>query len=207
MKNNLDFERKFIAQGKAFIAGMDEAGRGPLAGPVVAACVVMPLRKEQLIFDIDDSKVLSEKKREKLFDIITNAALEYTISEIDNQKIDQINILQATKSCMINCLNKLTLKSDIVLVDAVKLENAPFCTLPIIHGDKLSYSIAAASILAKVYRDRLMREYDAKYPEYGFGKNKGYGTSMHIEALKKFGPCPLHRKTFIKNFIDIADEY
>lgn len=157
MKLKLDYERKFIAQGKAFIAGVDEAGRGPLAGPVVAACAVMPLREEQLIDGVDDSKLLSESKREELFEIIRERAIEYTISVIDNREIDKINILNATKRCMNRCLEKLKARSDIVLVDAVKLENPPFDTLPIIHGDALSYSIAAASILAKVFRDRLMR--------------------------------------------------
>ena len=188
MKLKLDYERKFIAQGKAFIAGVDEAGRGPLAGPVVAACAVMPLREEQL------------------FEIIRERAIEYTISVIDNREIDKINILNATKRCMNRCLEKLKARSDIVLVDAVKLENPPFDTLPIIHGDALSYSIAAASILAKVFRDRLMREYDSQYPEYGFARHKGYGTKAHIEALKKYGACPLHRKTFIRNFVK-TDEY
>lgn len=206
MKLKLDYERKFIAQGKAFIAGVDEAGRGPLAGPVVAACAVMPLREEQLIDGVDDSKLLSESKREELFEIIRERAIEYTISVIDNREIDKINILNATKRCMNRCLEKLKARSDIVLVDAVKLENTPFDTLPIIHGDSLSYSIAAASILAKVFRDRLMREYDRQYPEYGFARHKGYGTKAHIEALKKYGACPLHRKTFIRNFVK-TDEY
>ena len=184
MKLKLDYERKFISQGKAFIAGVDEAGRGPLAGPVVAACAVMPLREEQLIDGVDDSKLLSESKREELFEIIRERAIEYTISVIDNREIDKINILNATKQCMNRCLQQLKARSDIVLVDAVKLENTPFDTLPIIHGDALSYSIAAASILAKVFRDRLMREYDRQYPEYGFARHKGYGTKAHIEALK-----------------------
>ena len=207
MKLKLEYERKFIAQGKAFIAGVDEAGRGPLAGPVVAACAVMPLREGQLIDGVDDSKLLSEAKREKLFELIKEKAIEYTISVIDNREIDEINILNATKHCMKSCLEQLRSRSEIVLVDAVKLENSPFVTLPIVHGDALSYSIAAASILAKVFRDRLMREYDRQYPEYGFAKHKGYGTRAHIEALKKFGACPLHRQTFIKNFVNSADEH
>lgn len=207
MNLKLEYERKFIAQGKAFIAGVDEAGRGPLAGPVVAACAVMPLREGQLIDGVDDSKLLSEAKREKLFELIKEKAIEYTISVIDNREIDEINILNATKRCMKSCLEQLSSRSEIVLVDAVKLESSPFVTLPIVHGDALSYSIAAASILAKVYRDRLMREYDRQYPEYGFAKHKGYGTRAHIEALKKFGACPLHRRTFIKNFVNSADEH
>ena len=207
MKLKLEYERKFIAQGKAFIAGVDEAGRGPLAGPVVAACAVMPLREGQLIDGVDNSKLLSEAKREKLFEMIKEKAIEYTISVIDNREIDEINILNATKHCMKSCLEQLRSRSEIVLVDAVKLENSPFVTLPIVHGDALSYSIAAASILAKVFRDRLMREYDRQYPEYGFAKHKGYGTRAHIEALKKFGACPLHRQTFIKNFVNSADEH
>lgn len=207
MKLKLEYERKFIAQGKAFIAGVDEAGRGPLAGPVVAACAVMPLREGQLIDGVDDSKLLTDAKREKLFELIKEKAIEYTISVIDNHEIDEINILNATKRCMKSCLEQLRSRSEIVLVDAVKLESSPFVTLPIVHGDALSYSIAAASILAKVYRDRLMREYDRQYPEYGFAKHKGYGTRAHIEALKKFGACPLHRRTFIKNFVNSADEH
>ena len=164
------------------------------------------LREEQLIDGVDDSKLLSESKREELFEIIRERAIEYTISVIDNREIDKINILNATKRCMNRCLEKLKARSDIVLVDAVKLENPPFDTLPIIHGDALSYSIAAASILAKVFRDRLMREYDSQYPEYGFARHKGYGTKAQIEALKKYGACPLHRKTFIRNFVK-TDEY
>ena len=184
MKLKLDYERKFIAQGKAFIAGVDEAGRGPLAGPVVAACAVMPLREEQLIDGVDDSKLLSESKREELFEIIRERAIEYTISVIDNREIDKINILNATKQCMNRCLQQLKARSDIVLVDAVKLENTPFDTLPIIHGDALSYSIAAASILAKVFRDRLMREYDRQYPEYGFARQGIRNESAYRGAQK-----------------------
>ena len=167
----------------------------------------MPLREGQLIDGVDDSKLLSEAKREKLFELIKEKAIEYTISVIDNREIDEINILNATRHCMKSCLEQLRSRSEIVLVDAVKLENSPFVTLPIVHGDALSYSIAAASILAKVFRDRLMREYDSQYPEYGFAKHKGYGTRAHIEALKKFGACPLHRQTFIKNFVNSADEH
>ena len=201
MKLKLDYERKFIAQGKAFIAGVDEAGRGPLAGPVVAACAVMPLREEQLIDGVDDSKLLSESKREELFEIIRERAIEYTISVIDNREIDKINILNATKRCMNRCLEELKARSDIVLVDAVKLENPPFDTLPIIHGDALSYSIAAASIVAKVERDRYMIAAAEKFPQYGFEKNVGYGTKQHMDALREFGPCELHRRSFIKKIL------
>ena len=201
MKLKLDYERKFIAQGKAFIAGVDEAGRGPLAGPVVAACAVMPLREEQLIDGVDDSKLLSESKREELFEIIRERAIEYTISVIDNREIDKINILNATKRCMNRCLEELKARSDIVLVDAVKLENPPFDTLPIIHGDALSYSIAAASIVAKVERDRYMIAAAEKFPQYGFEKNVGYGTKQHMDALREFGPCELHRRSFLKKIL------
>ncbi|MBQ8909125.1 MAG: ribonuclease HII [Clostridia bacterium] len=183
------------------IAGIDEAGRGPLAGPVVCACVIMPMEEHLIIDGINDSKKLSEKKREALFSQIKELALAYSIIEVDAKTIDEINILNATKLGMKNALESLSVKPDIVLIDAVKIDTQ-IAQENIIKGDALSYNIAAASILAKVHRDRLMKEYDVKYPEYQFAKHKGYGTKVHIEMLKKIGKCPIHRDTFIKNFVD-----
>ncbi len=191
----LDYEKKY--KGKV-IAGIDEAGRGPLAGPVVCACAVMPM--DNIIEGVNDSKKLSAKKREELYDKIKKVAISYSIVEVDEKTIDKINILQATKLGMKKALETLSVKPDIVLIDAVKID----CRVPqenIIKGDALSYNIAAASILAKVYRDRMMVELDKKYPQYGFAKHKGYGTKAHIEALKKYGKCELHRDTFIKKFV------
>ena len=192
----LDYENKY--KGKR-IAGIDEAGRGPLAGPVVCACVIMPLDEDKLIDGINDSKKLAEKKREELYDKIIERAIAYSIVEVDERTIDRINILNATKHGMKRALDGLKVKPDIVLIDAVKLDT----NLPqdnIIKGDAKSYNIASASILAKVYRDRLMKELSEKYPQYNFAKHKGYGTKEHIENLKKYGKCELHRETFIKNF-------
>lgn len=192
----LDYENKY--KGK-LIAGIDEAGRGPLAGPVVCACVIMPLDEDKLIDGINDSKKLTEKKREELYDKIIERAIAYSIVEVDERTIDRINILNATKHGMKRALDGLKVKPDIVLIDAVKLDT----DLPqdnIIKGDAKSYNIASASILAKVYRDRLMKELSEKYPQYNFAKHKGYGTKEHIENLKKYGKCELHRETFIKNF-------
>lgn len=194
----LDYERKYAGK---LIAGIDEAGRGPLAGPVVCACVIMPLDDDKIIEGINDSKKLSEKKREKLYDKIIENALSYSIIEIDEKTIDSINILNATKLGMKKSLESLLVTPDIVLIDAVKIDTiTPQDN--IIHGDALSYNIAAASILAKVHRDRLMKKLSLKYPEYNFAKHKGYGTKEHIEALKKFGKCEIHRESFIKNFIE-----
>ena len=193
----LDYEKKFNCK---LIAGVDEAGRGPLAGPVVWACVIMPMESEKIIEGVNDSKKLSAKKREELFDKIVDIAISYSIVEIDEKKIDEINILQATKLGMKRAVENLKVMPDLVLVDAVKIDVA----LPqenIIKGDALSYNIAAASILAKVYRDKLMENLDKKYPEYNFAKHKGYGTKAHIEALKKYGKCEIHRETFIKKFV------
>ena len=193
----LDYEKKI--EGK-LIAGIDEAGRGPLAGPVVCACVVMPLDKEMMLEEINDSKKLSEKKREKLFDQILERAVAYSIVEVDEKTIDEINILNATKLGMKKALEGLSVKPDVVLIDAVKIDTE----IPqenIIKGDALSYNIASASILAKVHRDRLMVSLDQQYPQYGFAKHKGYGTRAHIEALKTYGKCEIHRDSFIKNFV------
>ena len=191
----LDYEKKY--EGK-LIAGIDEAGRGPLAGPVVCACVIMPL--DNMLEGVNDSKKLTEKKREALYEQIKERAISYAIVEIDEKTIDEINILNATKLGMKKALEGLKVVPDIVLVDAVKIDTT-IMQEGIIKGDALSYNIAAASILAKVYRDRLMKQLDEKYPEYQFAKHKGYGTKVHIEALKKYGKCEIHRESFIKNFI------
>ncbi len=193
----LDYERKYEGR---LIAGIDEAGRGPLAGPVVCACVIMPLEKDKIIEGVNDSKKLSEKKREMLFEKILATAIAYSIIEIDVKTIDEINILNATKLGMKKALENIKIKPDIVLIDAVKIET-DIVQENIIKGDAKSYNIASASILAKVYRDRLMEKLAVEYPEYGFEKHKGYGTKLHIENLKKYGKTPIHRKTFIKNFV------
>lgn len=191
----LEYERQMQLKGCSRIGGIDEAGRGPLAGPVVVAGVVMPL--DELIEGVNDSKKLSEKKREQLYDLIVNSALSCHVSIINAQCIDEINILNATKQGMRECIENLT--ADCVLIDAVKIDSNVE-TLSIIKGDALSYNIAAASIVAKVTRDRLMKQYAVQYPQYRFEKHKGYGTALHISLLKQYGPCPLHRRTFIKNF-------
>lgn len=197
----LEYENKYLSLGNKFIAGVDEAGRGPLAGPVCVASVIMPLDKNSIIEGVNDSKKLTEKKREKLFDQIVDKAFAFSVEFIDEKIIDEINILNATKKGMINAINNLSVKPDVVLIDAVKLD-VNVKTESIIKGDALSYSIACASILAKVSRDRLMLEMDNKYPNYNFKKHKGYGTKEHIANLKKFGACEIHRQTFIKNFKD-----
>lgn len=196
----LEYENKLISEGKKFIAGIDEAGRGPLAGPVCVASVVMPLDEGSIIHGVNDSKKLSEKKREILFDEIIHKAIAYHIEFIDEKTIDAINILNATKLGMLNCINSLEITPDIVLIDAVEI-SSDVPTLSIIKGDQLSYSIACASILAKVSRDRLMLELDKEYPQYGFARHKGYGTKLHIENLKKYGKCPCHRESFIGHFV------
>lgn len=202
--DNLQYEKKYLKEKCKYIAGIDEAGRGPLAGPVTCACVVMPLDKKSIIEGINDSKKLTAKKREELFEKITKTALTYSIVFVDENEIDEINILNATKNGMLKCLDNLSVTPDVVLIDAVKL-NTSLKTESIIKGDALSYSIAAASILAKVARDRYMCEQDKIYPNYNFKQHKGYGTKEHIQKLKEFGATKIHRKTFIKNFIDIAN--
>ena len=196
----VDYDRKIAQQYKSF-CGIDEAGRGPLCGPVVVASCVMPLDDDKIVYGIDDSKKLTEKQREELYEKIKNVAIDYSIQEVDAQTIDDINILQATKLGMKNAIESLKNKPDLALVDAVKDIDSDIDQIAIIKGDATSYSIAAASILAKVYRDRLMQKLDKEYPEYNFAKHKGYGTKEHIELLKKFGPCKIHRKSFIKNFV------
>ena len=185
----------------AYICGIDEAGRGPLAGPVVAAAAVLP--KDCQIFYLNDSKKLSEKKRDLLFDEIKEKAVAYGIGIVSPQVIDEINILQATYEAMRQAISQLNVITEILLNDAVTIPGVDIMQVPIVKGDAKSVSIAAASILAKVTRDRMMMEYDQIYPEYGFAKHKGYGTAAHIAALKEYGPCPIHRRTFIKKFVTV----
>ena len=196
----LAYERALLSQGCRYIAGVDEVGRGPLAGPMVCAAVIMPLEKNQLVEGVDDSKKLSEKKREQLAEEIKNRALCYTIIEIDEKTIDEINILEATKLGMKRALETLEIPPDTVLTDGNMTLNVSFPQRSVIHGDALSYSIGAASIIAKVYRDHLMDEYAKTYPQYAFEKNKGYGTAAHIAGIKEYGLCPIHRRTFTKKF-------
>ncbi|MDP4181119.1 MAG: ribonuclease HII [Bacillota bacterium] len=197
-ENMSSFEKDAYKKGVKLIAGVDEAGRGPLAGPVVAAAVILP--EGIFIEGLNDSKKLTHEKREKLFDIITKEALFYGIGQADHKRIDEINILNATKEAMEMAVRNLEIQPELLLIDAVKLNNLEMKQLNIIKGDALSISIAAASVLAKVTRDRLICDMDLKYPEYGFAKHKGYGTEEHIEAIKKFGICPIHRVSFTKNF-------
>ncbi len=183
-----------------YIGGIDEVGRGPLAGPVVACCVILP--KDCDILYLNDSKQVPEKKREQLYDEITKKAVAYGIGIVSHEVIDEINILQATYEAMRQAIDSMKIKPEHLLVDAVKI---PGITIPqrgIIKGDAKSASIAAASIVAKVTRDRMMVELDAKYPGYGFAKNKGYGSAEHMEALRKYGPCEIHRRSFIGSIID-----
>lgn len=201
MVDMLAYEKSLLAQGYSLIGGIDEAGRGPLAGPVVVAGVIMPTNPESIIPEVNDSKKLSEKKREKLYPLILERAVEVRVAVIDEKVIDEINILNATKKGMLECIEGFQ-AVDAVLIDAVKLDTKT-PTISIIHGDALSYNIAAASIVAKVTRDRIMKEYAQKYPEYKFEKHKGYGTAEHIALLKQYAPSPIHRKTFITHFVDI----
>jgi ribonuclease HII len=192
-----EFERKYADC--SFICGIDEVGRGPLAGPVVAGAVILP--KDCDILYINDSKKLSEKMREELYEEIKEKAVAASVGHRSAERIDEINILQATYEAMREAIAGLGVTPDILLNDAVTIPGVNIRQVPIIKGDAKSISIGAASIFAKVTRDREMVEYDKMYPEYGFAKHVGYGTAQHIEAIKKYGPCPIHRKTFIKNFI------
>ena len=191
------FEKKYADY--RLICGIDEVGRGPLAGPVMAAAVILP--KDCNILYINDSKQLSGSKREELYDIITREAVAWAVGVRDEKRIDEINILQATYEAMQDAVHSLTVGPDILLNDAVKIPNLPMKQVPIVKGDAQSISIAAASIVAKVTRDRFMEETDSVYPGYGFAGNKGYGSKEHIDAIRKLGPCPIHRRTFIGNFI------
>ncbi len=194
--DKLVFERQELELGKKYIAGMDEVGRGPLAGPVCVACVIMPL--DDLIDGIDDSKKVSEKKREVLAEQIKEKAIAYSVCMVDEQTIDKINILEATKLCMKQAIEKMSVKPDVVLVDAISKLDTDVEIRGIVKGDALSYNIGAASILAKVTRDHYMDDLAKEYPEYHFEKNKGYGTKEHIDALKEVGPCIYHRLSFLK---------
>ena len=195
-----EIENELYSKGFNKICGIDEAGRGPLAGPVVVAAVVMP--QDSMIEGVNDSKKVSEKKREKLYDEIISNAIAYGVAIIDQKEIDDINILNATKKGLTEALMQLSEKPDIILVDALTgIDTLGIPYQSIIKGDAKSYSIAAASIIAKVTRDRIMRQLDELYPEYGFEKHKGYGTKAHIEVIKSKGICPIHRKSFVKNFI------
>ena len=189
-------DRDLWQAGRAF-AGIDEAGRGPLAGPVAAACVVMP--PEPLLLYVDDSKKVTEKRREALYDQIMETAVYARVVLASPEEIDRYNILNATKRAMEEAAKDAP--CDLFLVDAIDRLRVPGEVRGIIHGDAVCYSIAAASILAKVTRDRLMRELDEQYPQYGFAKHKGYGTAQHIAALREYGPCPAHRRSFIGNFV------
>ncbi len=191
------YEKKARSEGYKIIAGVDEAGRGPLAGPVAAACVILP--ENCFIEGVNDSKKLRAPQREKLYDIILDNAISVGIGIVDEKIIDQINILNATKLAMKQAVSQLSIKPDLLMIDAVSIEDMDIEQRSIIKGDALSISIAAASIIAKVARDRIMNDYDAAYPGYGFTKHKGYGTEEHINAIKKFGICPIHRVSFIKN--------
>ena len=183
----------------AIVCGIDEAGRGPLAGPVAAAAVILP--RDCRILYLNDSKKLSEKKRELLYDEIREKAVAYGVGIVGPDRIDEVNILQATYEAMRLAIAQLKVKPEILLNDAVTIPLVELKQIPIVKGDAKSVSIAAASILAKVTRDRMMMEYDKLFPEYGFGKHKGYGTAAHIQALKEYGACSIHRKSFIKNFV------
>lgn len=191
------FEKEYASY--SCICGIDEVGRGPLAGPVVAGAVILP--KDCDILYLNDSKQLSEKKREELYDVIMEKAVSTGLGFVSPERIDQINILQATYEAMREAIAKLSPQPDLLLNDAVTIPKVAIRQVPIIKGDAKSISIAAASIIAKVTRDRLMVQYDSVFPEYGFASNKGYGAAAHIEALRKYGPTPIHRRSFIKNLL------
>lgn len=210
LKEIKKIEEDIYLKGAQSIAGIDEAGRGPLAGPVVVACVVMP--RDSMIEGVNDSKKVSEKKREKLYDEIIQEAIAYGVGIISQEEIDKINILNATKEGLTLAIKEMEKdlkekqrgfeKPEIILVDALtKIDTDHIPYRSIIKGDAKSYSIAAASIIAKVTRDRIMREWDEVYPMYGFAKHKGYGTASHIAAIKEYGLCPLHRRSFVKNIV------
>ena len=196
-----EIEENLYEQGCRTICGIDEAGRGPLAGPVVVAAVILP--RNSMLEGVNDSKKVSEKKREVLYEQIIQEAISYGVGIIDQKEIDRINILNATKKGLTSAIQELSIKPDRIIVDA--LEHIDTCQIPyisIIKGDAKCYSIAAASIIAKVTRDRLMRQWDEIYPQYGFAKHKGYGTKSHIEAIKEYGLTPIHRLSFVKNIIN-----
>ena len=194
-----EIEKDLYNKGFKNICGIDEAGRGPLAGPVVVAGVIMP--EDSMIEFVNDSKKVTEKRREKLYDIIKEEAISYSIAVIDQDIIDDINILNATKKGVTEVVDGLDVKPDLILVDALEhIDTGGIPYEPLVKGDARCYNIAAASILAKVTRDRIMRQWDEIYPEYGFSSNKGYGTAKHIAAIKEYGLCPIHRISFTKHF-------
>ena len=195
LQTMLEFERKLWDAGKYYVAGVDEVGRGPLAGPVVTAAVILP--HDFSLLGVNDSKKLSPKQRDYLFDQIKEAAVAWSLGRREPERIDEINILEATKEAMIDAINGLDIKPDHVLIDAVTLKNLQYPQTSIIKGDAKSVSIAAASIIAKVSRDREMEKMAVFYPGYAFESNKGYGTKAHYEGLAKLGPCPIHRKSFL----------
>ena len=188
----------------AYVCGIDEAGRGPLAGPVAAGAVILP--KDCRILYLNDSKKLSEKRREELFEEIKEKAAAWSVGIVSPARIDEINILQATYEAMRDAVGRLGVTPDVLLNDAVTIPGLPMKQVPIIKGDAKSLSIAAASVLAKVTRDHMMAEYEEMFPGYGFAKHKGYGTAAHIQAIRELGPCPIHRRSFIRNFVEQEDE-
>ena len=192
-----EYERKYASF--SYICGIDEVGRGPLAGPVVAGAVILP--RDCRILYLNDSKQLSEKKREELYEVIMENAVSTGLGFVSPERIDEINVWQATYEAMRQAIGKLEKEPDLLLNDAVTIPGVEIRQVPIIKGDAKSVSIAAASIIAKVTRDRLMVQYDEIYPEYGFASNKGYGAAAHLEALKKYGPTPIHRRSFLKNLL------
>ena len=193
------YDREYWGKQGCVLGGMDEVGRGPLAGPVAACCIIMP--SDPLIEHVNDSKKLSESRREKIYPILIDTAVDYCVSFVEPDVIDSINILEATRLAFTNAYNGMKRKPTDLLIDALQGLKLDAEQHILIHGDALSYSIAAASIVAKVHRDRYMIEMDRVYPEFKFAKNKGYGTAEHIEALRKYGPCPIHRISFISKFL------
>ena len=201
LTNLKQIEEEMHNQGVNYICGIDEAGRGPLAGPVVVAAAIMP--RDSMIEKVNDSKKVSEKNREALYEIITNEAIAWGVGIIDQKEIDKINILNATKEGLTLAVKSLQVKPDRIIVDALTgIDTLGIPYTSIIKGDAKCYSIAAASIIAKVTRDRIMRQWDEIYPQYGFEKHKGYGTKMHMDAIREYGICPLHRLSFVKNILN-----
>ncbi len=197
--NWLEFEQKAMDNGYKSVCGVDEAGRGPLAGPVCAAAVILP--ENTVIEEVNDSKKLTEKKRELLFDVIKASALSYSIAYASVEEIEELNILNATMLAMKRAVEALEIKPDFVMIDGNRVPKLGIDCESIVKGDAKSMSIACASILAKVSRDRLLYDYAKQYPQYGFDKHKGYGTKLHIEMIKKYGPCPYHRMSFLTKIL------
>jgi len=190
-----DFEEQARSEGFLFVAGVDEVGRGCIAGPVVAAACILDLTKP-VPQDLNDSKKLTEKQRDDIAEELRLNAVSFAVGEVDSDEIDRINILEATKLAMVKAIQKLKPSADYLLIDALRLKQISIPQKPIIKGDSIAYSIAAASVIAKTYRDALMKTYDVEYPQYGFASHKGYGCKTHYDAIREHGPCPLHRKTF-----------